>query len=153
MLPRHPQPASRSRDNPVVSFNLDLVRSIYADWERGDFSRSDWADPEVEYVIADGPDPGIARGLADMARRAAEQLRPAKGTKLAAREIRELDGARVLVRVSARGRGKSSGIEVDYEQVQIFTFRAGKVTRLVVYYEPDRVFDELGLQSQNDAAQ
>jgi hypothetical protein len=46
----------------VTSANLDLVRSIYADWERGEYRSIGWADPEIENEIVGGPSSGSRSG-------------------------------------------------------------------------------------------
>src|SRR6202011_4050270 len=46
-----------------VSANLELVRSIYAATERGDYTWAAWAHSEIELVIVDGPTPGNWKGI------------------------------------------------------------------------------------------
>ena len=126
--------------------NLDLVRSIYADWERGDFSRADWAHPDIEYVAADGPELGTWRGVAEMAAAFRDLLGAWEDFRVRADEYREVDDERVLVLQHNSGRGKASGLSVRTEAASIFDLRDGKVTRYVGYMDRDRALADLGLK-------
>jgi ketosteroid isomerase-like protein len=132
----------------MTSANLDLVRSICAPWERGDFSSAEWAHPEIEYVVADGPSPGSWIGLAGMTATVRELLSAWEQHRVEAEEYRELDGERVLVLFNFAGRGKTSGLEVGQMQAKgahLFQVRDGKVTRIVVYLDGERALADLGL--------
>ena len=96
-----------------MSANLDLVRSIYAAIERGDFGSSAWADPDIERVVVDGPEPGTFRGLAGLAEGMRTVFRDTEDVRAEAEECRELDAERVLVLTYGVGRGKRSGVPVD----------------------------------------
>ena len=131
-----------------MSANLDLVRSLYAEWERGDWSHADWAHPEIEWVIADGPTAGRWTGVAGMAAASRELLSTVEGGRFEAEECQELDAQRVLVLVRNHGRGRTSGVEfVQKSAANLFQLRHGKVTRLLVYLDRDRALADLGLEA------
>jgi ketosteroid isomerase-like protein len=130
-----------------MSENVDLVRSIYADWERGNFfEHADWAHPEIEYVQAGGPDPHTTVGVAAAAERVGEQFRSWQDFKVTAQEIRDLDDERVLVLVNITGRGKSSGVEIEGAHAHVLRLRDRKVTRFVLYFDRDRALADLGVE-------
>ena len=131
-----------------ASSNIDLVRSIYAAWERGDFRSAEWAHSEIEYVIGDGPSPGRWTGLAAMAEGQRDFLGAWEDLRVEAGEYRELDDERVLVLARYSGRGRTSGLDlgqVRTEGVALFHVRGGKVTRLVNYSDRERALADLGL--------
>ena len=131
-----------------MSENLDLVRSIYADWERGEFESADWAHPEIEYVSADGPDPGAWTGLAEMAENFRAWLGLWKEFRLIADEYRPLGPESVIVLDHLSGRGKTSGLDlgrVEGRGAWVFRIRDGKVMRMTRYLDRDHAFADLGL--------
>jgi ketosteroid isomerase-like protein len=131
-----------------MSANLDLVRSIFGAWERGEWSSADWAHPEIEYVIAGGPQPGTWKGLAELAEAFRDFLGGMEEYRLEAEEYRELDDQRVLVLVHNHGRGKISGLDlgqVSRGGAAVFRMRDGKVTGVAFYWDREHAFADLGL--------
>ena|SRR5437588_12693694 len=132
-----------------MSENLDLVRSIYAAWERGKFGAVEWADPEIEWVMTGGPAPGSSTGLAGMAGGWRDFLSAWEWYHVEVDEYRELDDGRVLVLIRCSARGKTSGLDIAQirtESATLFHVRDGKVVRLLVYMDRDRAFADLGLK-------
>jgi ketosteroid isomerase-like protein len=89
-----------------------------------------------------------------MAEGARDRLSAWEDVRVQADEYRELDGERVLVLTDYSGRGKASGLELGQmrsEGAHLFHVRAGKVMRIVTYWDRDRAFDELGLAPEDDS--
>jgi ketosteroid isomerase-like protein len=134
----------------VTSANLDLVRSIYADWERGDYARADWADPEIEFVFADGPEPGSYQGLAGMAGAMRGWLSAWEDHRQQLEECRELDRERILVLHRFGASGKTSGVDLGQiggDGAALFHVGDGKVTRIIVYWDRERALTDLWRES------
>ena len=128
--------------------NVEIVRSIYAAWSRGEFSSADWAHPDIECVRADGPDPGSWTGVAAMADAWREFMGAWEGYRIDVEGYRELDGERVLAFTRRSGRGQKSGLEIGQATAKgatLWEVHDGLVTRQVTYWDRERALDDLGL--------
>ena len=133
----------------MVSENLDLVRSIYADWEGGDFSAAVWAGDNVELVVIGGAYPGRFVGKGEMAGGFRGFASAWEGFSTHAQEYRELADSRVLVLTHDSGHGKASGLDIGAmagERALLFEIDDGQVSRLTIYRDRDRAVADLGLE-------
>jgi ketosteroid isomerase-like protein len=130
---------------PISTDNLSNVRSISAAWGRGDYSSVEWADPEIEFVVADGPEPGLRTGLEGLAPSLLEFQSSWEEYHSEAVEYRELDDERLLVLTVAKGRVKASGLQVGQKRANLFHLRGGRVTKLVAYWDRERALADLSL--------
>ena len=131
----------------AMSENLDLVRSIYADWERGDFRSVDWAHPEIVFEST-GFDSTRTTGLVEMGQRWREWMSVWEDYRTESEEFRELDGGRVLVLMYHDERGKASGVGIEGMKTpgaNVFDIRDGKVTRVALYWNREDALADLGI--------
>jgi ketosteroid isomerase-like protein len=108
--------------------NIEVVKAIFRDWGRGDFTSPDWADPEIEFTLP-GPDRHVHRGIESMARAWADWLGVFDDLSIVGAAFYDA-GDKVVVEQIFRGQGKGSGIPIDeIGGASVVTLRDGKVIR------------------------
>jgi ketosteroid isomerase-like protein len=130
----------------VSSENLELVRSIYERWERGDYSITGWADPEIEYSAPGGLSEEVQHGIEAMGRAWADWLGQFEKFESHATEYLENED-QVVVLTRFGGRGKGSGVPLaEMPGAARFRIRDGKVVELSTYFDPERGLRDAGIE-------
>jgi ketosteroid isomerase-like protein len=130
-----------------VSANLDLVRSIYAEWVQGHFFNQDaWAHPDIEFEERDGPEPTHLKGIEALKKNFRDFMDAWAGRRVEAETYRELDQERVLVFARVSALGNASELPIAQPREAVYHLRDGRVARYVAYWDRARALAELGLE-------
>jgi ketosteroid isomerase-like protein len=132
--------------------NVEIVRAIYAEWEKGNFrDGAEVWDALALFIPASTPDSaetGYYIGLEAAAAFLREWVKPWKTFTISAEEIIEAE-ANVVVVGRQRGVGRESGLAVDMLQFHVWSFRGPKVMRLEVFRERAEALEAVGLSEQD----
>jgi ketosteroid isomerase-like protein len=128
--------------------NVEVVRRVYDEWSRGDFSAGELFDEDVEFDMVDWPGRDKSRGVQEMARAWQESL--AAWDDFRAEPTDFIDkGPHVVVATHVTARGKGSGAAVTANTATVWTFKAGKVVRLALHWDVAAALDAVGLAEQS----
>jgi ketosteroid isomerase-like protein len=128
--------------------NVEVVRRIYEGPTSLDAMAKilEFLDPDIEWA------PAIARRMTGASYRGHAGVRQWVEDTLEVWEefwpepAEFIDaGDHVIVDVRWRGRGRASAIEVDEKVTQVFTFRAGKITRAETFTDKRRALEAAGM--------
>ena len=126
---------------------MALLREIYADYERGVWGRGDLFQPDFELVFAgDFLDHGTFRGLEEAWRGWSEWLGQWEDWRAAAVSYHDV-GERIAVVIQVDGAAKSTGIPLSQESGNLWEFRDGLASRIVLYAKAADMLRDVGLES------
>jgi ketosteroid isomerase-like protein len=124
----------------------EVVRRLYSGWEKGDFAvETDAYDPEVELVIDYGPDKTTASGIEEMRKVWREQLTLWESWSTGPIEKLIEDGEHVVVAHALRARSKRGLSIASQDAGAAFTFRGGRIVRIVATDRLAKALEAVGL--------
>jgi ketosteroid isomerase-like protein len=101
-------------------------------------------DPEFEWVVPDHPEGEVRRGAGATIAFFRDWIESWDELNVDW-ELHQADPDRVLAILTMNGRGRESGAPVDMRVGQLWTFKAGRALRMVMYYDVDEARRETGL--------
>jgi ketosteroid isomerase-like protein len=130
--------------------NVEIVRTAFAEFERGNFRALEVFDPSIRIVWL--PVFGVETesvGLDEMARTMKEWMEAWEQVTAVAEQLIDAGEDQVVVLAEWRGRGKASGVSTTWPFGAVYTLRDGKVTSIISYTDPSEALEAAGLAEQD----
>jgi len=127
--------------------NVELVRKLLDVYNERKFAEnSDLIDPNVVWDLSrvQLPDGDTYTGRSQFRSFVEAWEEGFASERMEAKEMVDA-GDRVVAMVHHRGRGKSSGVEIDQTFAMVWTFRAGRVLRMEMYPTREEALEAVGL--------
>jgi ketosteroid isomerase-like protein len=131
----------------TATTNVEIVRRIFGAWNRGDYAEGlALIDPEIEIeAMHESFHSGTYRGHAGMYELLQDFWAQFDDRRSEVTESVDA-GDDVFISVLFRGRGKSSGTEVEMRHWQVWTLRDGKVVRWRTFPTRQEAVEAVGLE-------
>jgi ketosteroid isomerase-like protein len=127
----------------VAGENAEIVRQLYAGFNRERHGTRELLDPEIEWINPeDAVEPGERHGLGGWDTALGRMQDSFAESRVEVERIAE-SGERVASAVTLHVRGRGSGAETEMKQSHLWTIRDGRAVRFEWFRDPERAFEAL----------
>jgi ketosteroid isomerase-like protein len=124
-----------------------LKRGYHLVWREGDLERAVLPlGPDFEWIVPGYPEGEVRRGADEVIAFFRDWIDTWDDFEIRY-ELREAGPDRVLALVEMRGSGKGSGVRTEMKMAQLWTFRAGRAVRMVLYDDQQEALAAAGLST------
>ena len=127
-----------------MSQNVEIVRALWRAFERREIPAEAFAEEVEWHTASDLPDSGTCRGVQAIQGMLAVDWENVVDPGLQAEELRDA-GDLVVVRWRGWGKGRASGLPVDWREAHTYLLRDGKVVEVREYRTWEQALEAAGL--------
>ena len=129
--------------------NVEIVRATYDEWKLGNLAAAvKLFDPEIvfESFMPDSSERIVAHGPKEVEAFTRELLAQTREYRMVGEEFRAVGEDKVFVAGRQATIGRRSGVAVDSPAFWVWTFRGGKVVRLLFEIDRRKALEAAGLR-------